>query len=150
MAGQAGAANKLGRRSAVSSARACVAWRDVTVPHTFKSASAREGGGEERCWLLRAPCFKFFTRQLCNVGLAFVITFVPIDGLSWAGGPGKVGGQALLVLLLLSALGGCGSDYIQLAGSGEILKLEMLSVLRKDVPSQFRSDPFNSASPRSR
>jgi hypothetical protein len=49
----------------------------------------------------------------------------------------------LYYLLLLWAIGGVTADYRQLAPSHERLVAELLSVIRKDVPSHYRKDTFN-------
>jgi len=108
------------------------------------------------CWLIRTPCFKFVMRQASNLLLAVLVTNVDLRALdpATANDPASAGGVEpsdqertrlvlLYYLLLTWAIGGCTADYRQLAPSRERLLAELLSVVRKDVPSHYRKDTFN-------
>lgn len=88
-------------------------------------------------YLLRTPSFKFIARCCSNMALIMALQLIDVTVLK------ADDNLYYWLLMVLWAAGGCMAEYRAFAPNLEVLKYEILSFIREDHPSQYRSDVFN-------
>ena len=91
-------------------------------------------------YLMRTPSFKILLRMGGNVALIIVQQITNPAALQETV---RAGSRLGWTTVLLWAIGGCFAEYRMFAPNLATLRYELLSFVRDDSPSQYRSDVFN-------